>query len=256
LNLKSPSTFNEKIQWLKLYGNGENFPLLADKYLVRDYVKNKIGRKYLIEIFSVFDDVDSISLENLPDRFVLKATHGSGWNIFCKDIRLLDIDAVRDICQIWLNTNYYKIAREPVYKKISPKILCEKYLDNNQPGGILDYKFFCFHGKVKFIQVDIDRYIDHKRNIFDPEWNFLPVDLKYPRQEINQIRRPEKLLEMIKISETLADDFPFARIDLYWINQRIYFSEITFYPGGGFEVFNPPEWDIVFGKHIDLNQNT
>jgi hypothetical protein len=251
LNLKNPVTFNEKIQWLKLYDRNERYIPLADKYEVRKYVEENAGPDILNELYGVFSDVEDIHLDDLPDSFVLKATHGSGWNILCRDKNTLDWDKEKKKLDAWLKLSYYKIGREWVYKKIEPRIICEKYLEPKTDDQLYDYKFFCFNGLVKYIQVDINRYSNHTRCYYDIHWNKQPFSTNYPIYK-KEIDIPKNLDKMISVSEKLSSGIPFVRIDLYSIDAHIVFGEMTFYPGNGFGKFNPPEFDYNLGKNIDI----
>lgn len=252
LVLREPRCFNEKIQWLKLFGNFEHNAYLADKYLVRKYVADKVGEHYLNKLFFVFESAKDIDFNLLPPKFVLKASHASGWNTICGDKSVIDFEEERKKCNYWLEHSYFYAGREPVYKYLKPRIVCEQYIEGeNQNQGINDYKFFCFHGIVKFIQTDFDRYTNHKRNVYDRLWN--KCKLKYTYSNYDKTIDPPKLLtEMILIAEKLSEGIPFVRIDLYQVKNSIIFGEMTFFPGGGFEKFEPDYWDKTFGDFIDL----
>jgi hypothetical protein len=249
INYDRPVTFNEKIQYLKIYGKLEKYGPLVDKYTARDYVTIKTGGQYLNQLIGVYRDISEINFDDLPQKFVLKATHGSKWNIICKDKSELDLDFVKTQCRSWLGTNYYWQAREPVYKHIPPRLICENYLESEPDGTLNDYKFYCFHGRVSYIEVDADRYTGHKRNMYDPDWNLCPFRIIYPSID-HAIKKPECLQEMINLAELLARDFPFVRVDLYNAANRIIFGELTFIPGGGIAKFIPDKWDKIFGDLI------
>jgi len=251
LNLKNPVTFNEKIQWLKLFDRNERYTSLVDKYEVRKYVEEIVGLEILNELFGVFFDVEDIHPDNLPDSFVLKATHGSGWNVLCKDKKTLNWDEEKKKLDTWLRLNYYNIGREWIYKKIKPKIICEKYLEPKIEGRLYDYKFFCFNGAVKYIQVDVDRYSNHTRCYYDTNWRKQPFSTNYPLYK-GEIDIPENLDKMIAVSEKLSFGIPFVRIDLYSVNKQVVFGEMTFYPANGFGKFHPAEFDYILGKNIKI----
>lgn len=222
-------------------------------------MSNTIGNKYLIPTLGVYNSVDDINFDKLPNQFVLKVNHGSGQNIICKDKSQLDIDKTKTQLSNWLKpqSNLYNISYEWCYKNIKPKIICEKYIKSRN--YIKDYKFMYFNGKVKQIFVCSERNIKLKVDFFDKNWKHLPFK-RYFENSIKQIKRPKKLKEMIKISEQLSNPFLFARIDLYEINKKIYFGEMTFYPGNGTEPFTPVEWDYKIGNFLRLpikfNKNT
>ena len=250
INWKQPTTFNEKLQWLKIHHRDPLMTQCSDKYAVREYVRGKVGADVLNELHGVWDDVARIDFESLPDSYALKATHGCGWNVVVQNKSTLDVAATRRQLKQWLKTNYAAYAREWVYKNIPPKIICEKYLQDNA-GELLDYKFFCFNGKPEFIQVDIDRYTNHTRAMFNPQWQQLDVEYTYPKTA-KAIPIPPKLPEMLHTAAALSNDFPFVRVDLYNVDGRIIFGELTFYPEAGFGQFRPACWDEKFGKMLTL----
>lgn len=251
LNLKNPSTFNEKTIWLKLNVRYANANIISDKVLVKEFVKNKIGEQYLIPNIAVFDDVSQIEISKLPSSFVLKANHGSSWNIICEDKNKFNFKDVEYKLNRWLNTNYYDIGKEYQYKDIAPKIICETYLTNSKENPLVDYKIFCFSGEPKFIQVDLDRFTNHTRNFYDVDWKLMPFTTLYPLGG-KKLPRPEALDEMLSIAQKLSDGLKFARIDLYYHNKSVYFGEITLHHGGGFEPFMPSEYDKILGQYINL----
>lgn len=251
LNLINPKTFNEKIQWLKLFDHNPLYSILADKYLVREYVKAKVGDNILNEIYGVYSKFEDINFNDLSNAFVIKATHGSGWNIICKNKEELDLSSVKTKLESWLSDNYYKYGKEFVYKNIKPRIIIEKYLKYENNTSLNDYKFFCFHGEPKFIQVDINRFTNHQRNFYDLGWNLLPFELHH--ESYNKIiKKPQNLEKMINIAKKLSAGIKFCRVDLYDLEDKVIFGEITFYPGNGLELFNPPEYDEKIGKYLKL----
>jgi hypothetical protein len=251
LRLDPPVTFNEKIQWLKLHDRDPIYTTLADKYAVRDYVASRIGTGYLNGLYGVFDHEYDIDFQALPDTFVLKATHGSGWNIFCRDKSQFDFEAAGRRLRKWLATNFYRVGRDPQYRAIPPKVICEHLLADDERETLLDYKFFCFGGRVKLVQVDFDRYTNHTRNMYDRDWVQLPFDFNYPCVRLT-LNRPRNLQTMVDVAETLAGEMPFVRVDLYDVGSRILFGELTFTPESGYGAFEPPVWDYVLGSYIDL----
>lgn len=251
INLKSPQTFNEKILWLKMYYRYPGANKLADKFLVREYIKRTIGEKYLIPLFGVYDTADKIDFSKLPDSFVLKPNHASGLILFVKDKRKLDELKCKKMLNKWLKLDYYKLSKSYEYKDIKPRILCEEYLEGSREFGLLDYKFFCFNGEPLYIQVDFDRFANHTRAFYDINWNKQPFTTLYPLS-IKELPRPKNFDEMIYVARTLSKDMIFVRIDLYNIEGRIYFGEITFHHGGGFEPVYPKEYDVYLGQLIKL----
>lgn len=251
LSINRPRTFTEKINWLKFNTFNPDYIGLADKYDVRAFVSNRIGEQYLVPLLAVFNTSNEIDFTHLPDKFVLKATHGSGLNLFVKDKKMQSIDRVRKLCSDWLTINPYFLSREWQYKDINPKIICEHYLDENPN----DYKFFCFGGRVRFIQVDVDRFTAHTRTIFTRDWEELNIEYNYKKSE-RVLSPPAELDTMIKLSEELARDFNFVRVDLFNISNTIYFGELTFFPGGGAEPFNSYDADLNFGRGLELNRGS
>src|SRR5699024_128742 len=251
VNLKNPKKFNDKLQWLKLYWRDPLATKCADKYKVREYIKEKIGEKYLNELIAVYNSVDEIDIDKLPKSFVLKGTHGSGYNIICKNKDKMDLEKEFKKMRRWMWTNYHWSKREWVYKDIKPRIICEKYMED-ESGELRDYKIFCFHGEPKIIEVDINRFTDHKRNIYDLNWNLLDVEIEYPSEPNTIIQRPETLNEMLELSRILSKDFPHVRVDFYNVNGEIIFGELTFFHESGMGKFNPSEYELELGRYLDL----
>ena len=250
-DLDNPHTYNDKILWLKLNWNDPQATLCADKYLVRDFVKERIGEGYLNELIAVYDSVDDIDISVLPERFVLKCTHASGYNVICHDKHEMDWDEEFDRLLIWLKSSYYWRKREWVYRDIKPRIVCERFLGDGASCPS-DYKITCCNGEPKFIGVDYDRFTDHKRNVYDTKWNFMPFSFKFPRGNADDIPRPEKLEEMLELACKLSSGFPHVRVDLYYVDERIYFGEMTFFPSSGMSTIRPPEYNELIGSWLDL----
>jgi len=252
LDLNNPRTFNEKIQWLKLYDSTPLKTRLADKFLVRDWVKEKIGKEYLIPLLGVYDSFDEIDFNVLPERFVLKANHGSGWNIIVKNKEEFNKEQAKHNMDSWMRTNFaYCAGLELQYFDIVPKIIVEEYLgDEDGSGNLSDYKFFCFNGKPKYIQVDIDRYTNHKRNVYDLAWNLQPFVFQY--QNGKNTPPPDNLHEIVHIANILSKEFCFVRCDFYLVHKKIYFGEMTFTPESGQGKFKPEGWNLKFGNMIKL----
>lgn len=253
LNLRDPQRYTEKLQWYKLNHRDPLMTKCSDKYNVRDYIVSKGLKNILTNLYAVYSDVDEINLDLLPNKFVLKTTNGSGTNIFCKDKSNFSLEKAKKSLNEWLKRDNYSSGREWSYKNINPKIIAEEFLEdeNNRFGGINDYKFLCFNGKAKYIVFDVDRYIDHKRNIYDTKWNFIDVITDKPNLG-DCVPRPDGLDEMLNIANTLAEDFPFVRVDLYWVNNKVYFGELTFYPWAGYVQFKPDEFDYKLGEEFPL----
>lgn len=263
LPIKHPTTFNEKLQWLKLYDRKPEYTMLVDKYKVRSYIAEKLGEEYLIPLLGVWDDPDEIDFNALPNQFVLKCNHNSGLGMcICKDKSKLDIKKVKEELRKGLAQDYFLTGREWPYKDVPRKIICEKYMVDHltqresnidENTSLNDYKLMCFNGKVKCSFVCTDRFDADglKVTFFDRDWNALPFERHYPRSQQN-IPKPINYEKMIDFSEKLAEGIPFVRIDFYEIDYKLYFGEITFFPGGGFEEFTPKSADKELGSWIEL----
>ncbi|OAA86972.1 ATP-grasp fold amidoligase family protein [Clostridium ljungdahlii] len=253
LNLSNPRTFNEKLQWLKINNRKLEYTTMVDKHEVRQYVKDNIGEQYLITLLGgPWNNFDEIDFDALPDQFVLKCTHDSGGVIICKDKRNFNKGAARLRLNKSLQRNYYYSGREWPYKNVKPRIIAEKYMVDDSSKDLKDYKLMCFGGKVKCSFVCTNRDLNDLRvTFFDRQWQKMPFERHYPVDSKN-IQKPIGYGEMICLAEKLADNIPFVRVDFYNINGKIYFGELTFYPGCGFEEFTPEEWDHKLGNWITL----
>lgn len=254
LNLDNPTSFNDKLQWLKLNWKDPLATQCADKYEVREFVKGQIGDVYLNELYGVYESTEEIDIERLPKSFVLKGTHGSGFNLICKDKDSVDWDGARIMMRRWLRKNYYWHKREWVYKNITPRIICEKYItEDNETSSLTDYKFFCFNGIVKYCQVIRGRGTQETIDFYDDNWNHMPFTGLRPLPNSNQTyRKPEKYEEMIDLAEKLSKPFPFVRVDFYYVNREIIFGELTFFPLSGFGSFYPVDWNRRIGDMLSL----
>ena len=256
LHLDNPQTFNEKIQWMKLYDSTPLKTRLADKYLVRDWVKEKIGEEYLIPLLGVWENFDDIDFDKLPNQFVLKANHGSGWNIIVKDKNEFDKKEAKSKFDEWLHTNFaYQSGFELQYKDIKPLIIAEKYLATEE-NDLQDYKFLCFSGEVKYIWVDKDRYTNHKRNLFDPNWNLLPEKISegYVYENWFPCPKPKNLDKMLEFAKLLSKGMNFVRVDFYEHDNNLYFGEMTFTSASGLHIFSPKDFNLQLGELIQLGQ--
>lgn len=259
LNLKNPKSFNEKLQWLKLYNRKPQYTNMVDKYAVKDYVASKIGEEFIIPTLGVWDTPDQIEWDRLPKQFVLKTTHGGGGCgvIVCKDKSNFDIVAANNILRRSLESDIYRTFREWPYKNVRKRIIAEKYMtDNeheNEPEQLKDYKFFCFNGKMCCFKIDFDRFTNHKANYYNREADLLPFGEQICIPDYTRkIDKPENFDRMIEIVEILSQDIPFLRVDLYNIRGKIYFGELTFFPAAGMGKFTSDEWDMTLGSWIDL----
>lgn len=248
LDLANPRTFNQKVQWMKLYDNTPLKTKLSDKYAVREWISSTIGEEYLIPIIGVWDSFDEIDFDSFPNQFVLKANHGSGWNIIVKDKADFNKEKAQEQFHIWLGKNYAYEGFELHYKSIIPKIIAEQYIKSDD---LYDYKFICLDEKPRYVCVYSQRFYDMRENIFDMEWNEQPVEMDYKCSETN-IPKPRNFERMKQLAEKLCKGFSLVRIDFYNIDGRIYFGEMTFTPGNGKLRMEPKEFDTQLGKMVSL----
>src|SRR5690625_5133983 len=256
LNISPPKQFTEKIQYYKLYYRNKNMPNCVDKYNVRKYIKTKGLEDILIPLYGLYDNVNDIDFFDLPNQFVMKTTNGGGGIniIICKNKRELNINYVKETMKNWLQSKKVSGSREWVYSNLKPRIVVEEYLENHkQPeAGIIDYKFFCFNGVPEYVVVDIDRYTSHKRNFYDSNWNYINVSSDTPNFG-DKMKKPEGLDEMLEVASILSNDFPFVRVDLYYVNKKIYFGEMTFFPWSGYVEFIPDRFDFILGSNFEID---
>ena len=251
LSLENPQTFNEKLQWLKLYNHNPAYTVMVDKLSVKKFVADKIGEKYVIPLLGVWDSFEDIDFTKLPKQFVLKCTHDCGSVILVEDKEKLNQEMIKSKLNMALDTNYYWMGREWPYKNAKRKIIAETYMET--PEYMIDYKFLCFDGKVKMIFTCTERFekTGLKVTFFDLNWNKQSFERHYP-VSVKKIDKPPNLALMIKLAEQLSEGIPFVRVDSYEIKGQIYFGEMTFFPGGGMEEFRPEEWDMRLGRWIKL----
>ncbi|MCX0383542.1 ATP-grasp fold amidoligase family protein [Clostridium perfringens] len=240
-------TYTEKMQWEKIYNKNPLKSMLADKLLVREWVTEKIGAEYLIPLLGTWDSFDKIDFSKLPKKFVLKTNHGTGTNILVKNKEKMDNTDVKWKINDWLETDYgYKAALELHYSKINPVVLAEQYIET-ECGELQDYKFLCFDGIPYFCWVDIGRYNNHTRNVYDLNWNLQPWNQEEYNHYKEPIAKPDNFEEMIRLVKVLSSGFSHVRVDLYNVKGRIYFGEMTFTNGSGFDRILPTEYDLVLG---------
>ena len=253
LDLKNPREFNQKIQWLKVYYRKPILTQLVDKYAVRSYVSEKIGDRYLNELIEVYDRPSQIDFKALPHQFVIKAVHGCHFNIIVKDKKSISRNKVNFLLNKWMHKNqYYRGGLEWAYKNVKPRIIVEKYLEEMGKPMINDYKFFCFSGEPRFVQIDMERGIHDYRCYYDLDWKKLPFSTEKNRFYEGQVEKPENFELMCQLAKKLAGDFPFVRVDLYNIEGKIIFGEMTFYPTDGRKEFRPEQYNEILGSYIDL----
>lgn len=253
LNLSNPVEFNQKIQWLKVYYKPKILNQLVDKYAVRAYVKEKIGAQYLNKSIAVYNSANEVNFDDLPEKFVIKGVHGCHFNLIVKDKSNLNRMKSRLLLIKWMHKNqYYRGGLEWAYKDVKPRLIAEAYLEEMGQEIINDYKFFCFNGKPKFIQVDIERATEHKRCFYDLNWKKLPFNIKNFTPFESELKKPVNFDEMKKLAEKLADEFPFVRVDLYSIFGKTIFGEMTFYPSDGRNEFVPDHYNKIIGDYLKL----
>ncbi len=249
-DLVNPKEFMEKTQWLKLYHYTEKYGKFVDKYEVRNHVENEVGKKYLNDIIGVYDSVTEIFFDDLPNQFVLKGTHGSGYNIIVKDKNKLDINKTKKKLNQFLSDNYYYKFRELIYKDVKPRILIEKYISEIDSDSLIDYKFHCFHGEPKYVYVQKNTPYNLKKGFYDLNWNKVMPEKHIPAFADAEFEKPENFEEMIEVAKKLSKDFIFLRVDLYSIDAKIIFGELTFFSNAGnirssIEKFNKEFGDLM-----------
>ena len=252
LNLMHPQTYNEKLQWIKINDRKPEYIIYADKYKVREYIASTIGDKYLIPLIGMYKSAKKIPWNDFPDRFVLKCNHASGTNIICKNKKELDIAIAEKKITKWLKKNAYWGAREWCYKDIEPCIICEEFIETQDGNTPDDYKFMCFNGVPRLIQVHHDRYGNHTLDYYTPEWERANLKRIDANTSTKIVPKPDNLIEMLEIAKILSKDMYYARIDLYNVDGKIYFGEITMYPTGGFSTFEDYNDDLLLGSYMKL----
>lgn len=256
LHLSNPVSFNEKLQWLKLYDRNPLYTILVDKYAVKKYVANIIGEEYIIKTIATYDSVEDIDWNALPKQFVLKCTHDSGGIVVCKDKTMLDISASTKKLTECLRTSYYPYNREWPYKNVPRHIIAEQYMEDTKTAELRDYKFFCFNGEPKALFIASDRMSrdeETKFDFFDMDFNHLPFRNGHPNATV----LPDKPLcfeKMKQLAAKLSVGFPQVRVDFYEVDGKVYFGEMTFFHWSGMTPFEPEEWDYKLGKFIEIKK--
>lgn len=255
MNLVTPKTFHEKMNWLKLHWYDERAVICSDKYLVRKYIKEKGLGHLLNELYAVYDDSSQIDFRKLPNKFVMKPTHDSGHVILCDNKASLNENLVRCKLKWWLDIDYCYMSGEWAYHTEKPRIVCERYLSDEKLGELVDYKFFCFNGKPSLCFFASDRSHHAKADFYNMNWEKLPFRWMYePSGKV--FDKPENFEEMKRCSTILAEGFPFVRVDFYEANGQLYFGELTFFHGGGCAWFEPKEIDFELGEILVLPNKT
>ena len=252
LHLDHPETFNEKLNWLKLYDRRDEYTRMADKYEVRQYIAEQIGEEYLIPLLGVWESAEAIDVDSLPEQFVLRCTHDSASVIICRDKSTFDWDVAKEKLSKSLGINYFYPSREWPYKNIKPRIIAEQYMVDESGTELKDYKIYNFDGRPELIQVDFGRFVHHERNLYDLDWNYIDEQIEYPKNPQVSIERPEHLELMLELAAKLSKGIPSVRTDFYSINGRVYFGEITFYQEAGFAHFSSETYDRYLGSLIRL----
>ncbi len=254
LNLNSPKTFNEKLQWLKLYDRKPEYSRYVDKYDAKEVVADKLGSEYIISTIGVWDSVDEIDFEALPNEFVLKCTHDSGSVVICRDKSTFDFNSAKEKLRKKLKTNLFWQGREWPYKNVKPRIIVEQYLSELSDDKLIDYKFFCFNGEPRYLYISqgLDDHETARISYAFLDWQMAP----FRRTDFASFdvlpSKPVNFHTMIEMSRTLSKDIPFLRVDFYNLNGKIYFGEMTFFPGAGYTRFQPSEWDEKIGELLNL----
>lgn len=253
LDLDNPKAFNEKLQWLKINDRKPFYTSLVDKIKVKQYISGIIGEEHVIPALGIWDSVDDIDFDNLPNSFVLKCTHDSGSVIICPDKKEFDYNAAKRKLKKAMATNYYWPKREWPYKDVNPRIIAEEYVKQISEDVLPVYKFFAFGGKPEIIQTIKNDKTDHETiDYFDTQWNLLELRQNFPNSTV-PLKKPEHYDEMLDMVKKICQGFRFVRVDFYSVKGKNIFSEITFYSDSGFAAFHPEEWDYRLGKLIDVS---
>jgi hypothetical protein len=250
-NLENPQTYNEKLQWLKLNDIHEEYTQLVDKYEAKEYVRNILGDDFIIPTLGVWNSFDEIDFDKLPDKFVLKTTHDSGGVVICSDKSKFDKQKARKKLEKSLKHNFFYEHREYPYKNVKPRIIAEQFMVDESGTELKDYKFYCFNGESKMLLIATDRSTEVKFDFFDSQFNHLPFKKGHPNSS-KKIVKPEGYEEMKRVADKLCAGFRHVRVDLYNINGKIYFGELTFFPAAGNVPFEPAAWDKTIGDWLEL----
>lgn len=254
LNLQDPQTFNEKLQWLKLYDRKPEYTTMVDKYEAKKYVADRIGEEYIIPTLGAWDSFDEIDFDSLPNQFVLKCTHDSGGLVICRDKMNFDKAAAKKKIDASLKRNYFLVHREWPYKNVKRRVIAEQYMEDPAEPSLVDYKFYCFNGTPKFLYVSkgLEDHATASISFLTLDWQFAP----YERMDYKPLSvlppKPKNLEKMTEIARVLCQGMDFLRVDMYEINGKVYFSELTFSPCAGFMPFKEPEYDMEIGQMLTL----
>ena len=251
-DLERPRSLSEKLVWISLHHDLSALAPYVDKLLVRDFVRKRVGEKRLVPLLGVYDSFEDIDLARLPERFVIKATHGAGWNVVVPDKRTADWQDIRKKFERWLAENYGLISGESCYTPLRGRIVVEEHLES-PPGGLHDFKFYCVDGEPLGLHVDFDRYGEHTYRVYDAQWTEFPKTGPVAA-EPPVLARPENLPELLDVCRRLSTGFSFVRVDLYNPGDRISFGELTFLPSHGLRPFDPAWSDHYFGEKLDVRR--
>ena len=252
LNLECPVTFNEKLQWLKLHDRNPLYTKMVDKYEFKNYIKERFGEGYTIPTLGVWDSFDDIDFSSLPDKFVLKCTHDSGGLVICKDKENFDVDKAREKINNALKSDYYLTSREWPYKNVKRRVIAEKYMEEDESGVLTDYKVFCFNGVPKIVYISKDKAENPTTDFFDENFNHLEMRMRDPNSKTVP-KKPKFYDEMLDIARKLSANIPHVRVDFYYINNKIYVGELTFFHCGGLQRIEPKSWEKKMGEWIDIS---
>ncbi len=259
-NLETPRTFNEKLAWTKLHRRQPIYAELTDKSRAKHYVREHLGPAFVIETLAECESVHELDFTSLPSSFILKPTHGSGWTIVVRDKAAANLPAIKRTLHGWMSTNYFRFQREPQYRPLIPALIAERLLLDAHGELPSDFKFHCFHGRVGFVQMDTDRHTKHRRNFYDRDWEPQPFDFSPANAEGDPLyakgppaKRPAAYDALLQTAEKLAAPFDYVRVDLYCVDDAIFFGELTFNHGAASELFFPRKWDRVWGDLWQLD---
>lgn len=254
MDWKEPKTFNQKLQWLKVYNKKEEYIQMVDKAEAKKYVAERIGEEYIVPTLGVYNKFDDINFDEMPQRFVIKCTHDSGGLVIVRDKASFDKVKAKKKIEKALKANPYTVDREWPYKNVKPRIIVEQYLEDSKTSELRDYKFFCFNGEVKALFIASDRYKEGeetKFDFFDTEYNHLPFTNGHPNASVVP-EKPQQFELMKELAKELSKGIPHVRVDFYEVDGKVYFGELTFSHWSGMTSFDPIEWDYKFGEWIDL----
>ena len=254
MDLDNPKTFSEKMQWLKLYDRNPEYTKMVDKAEAKKYVASIIGEEHIIPTIGVYNSFDEINFDKLPNEFVMKATHSSGDIYICKDKNKINYEELKNMVNKWLNKKYYTITKEWPYKNVKPKVIIEKNMTTENQKELIDYKFFCFNGKPKLMQISegTSNHKTTKVGFTNMEYKKTKLHREDYKQLENLPQKPNNFEKMQELAKKLSSNIPFVRVDFYDIENQIYFGELTFYPGGGYIPFEPKEYDKILGDMLQL----